>query len=170
MTRQDSVELFALLAAAYPREPMTEAQLALYEAYLANYAFSVVRAAVVRHIAQSPWFPRVSDLLSAMAAEGTVDVDRAWAEVQRTIRSVGAYRQPHWSHPAIAAAVEAMGWEVLCHSTSPEVDRAHFFRFFEVAQRRERASQQWHELPARLRQALLGLGQPGRLVKEQVTG
>lgn len=58
MTRQDSVELFALLAAAYPCESLSEAQIALYEAYLAPYPFPTVRTAVLRHTAQSPWFPR----------------------------------------------------------------------------------------------------------------
>ena len=158
MTRQDSVELFALLAAAYPREPMTEAQIALYEAYLASYPFPTVRTAVLRHIAQSPWFPRVSDVLALIAEEDTVDVDRAWAEVQRQIRTVGIYGRPEWSHPAIASAVKALGWGTLCRSTNPEADRAHFFRFFDVAQRRQRAYQQWQELPSPLRQALGAVG------------
>ena len=158
MTRQDSVELFALLAAAYPRESLSEAQIALYEAYLADYAFAAVRAAVLRHIAQSPWFPRVSDLLSLITAEATVDVDRAWTEVQHQIRAVGVYGTPQWSHPAIASAVKALGWGTLCRSTNPEADRAHFLRFFDVAQRRQRAYQQWQELPTPLRQALGAIG------------
>ncbi|AUW92606.1 hypothetical protein BXT84_00450 [Sulfobacillus thermotolerans] len=158
MTRQDSLALFAILAAAYPREPLTEAQIALYEAYWADYPFAAVRAAVLRHIAQSPWFPRVSDLLALICADDGIDVDRAWAVVRQQIRAVGVYGHPEWPHPAIAAAVEALGWDTLCLSTNPEADRAHFLRFFEVAQRRYRAQQQWDELPVRLRQALSALG------------
>ena len=160
MTRQDSVELFVLLGAAYPREPITEAQIGLYEAFLAPYAFDTVRNAVLRHIAQSPWFPRISDLLALIAEPDTVSADQAWAEVQRQIRSVGVYGTPQWSHPAIAAAVTALGWEAVCRSTNPEADRAHFLRFFDTAVRRQRLAQ-WHEVPARIQEALRGFGTPG---------
>jgi hypothetical protein len=158
LTRQDSAELFALLAAAYPKEPMTAAQMALYEAFWADSPVEVVRAAVVRHIAQSPWFPRISELLALIHEGDALDADAAWAEVQRQIRAVGYYGQPTWSHPAIAAAVEALGWDTLCRSTNPEADRAHSVRFYAMAQKREQARRQWAALPERVRQALVGAG------------
>jgi len=156
--RQDNLELFALLAAAYPKEPMTEAQIALYEAFLMDYPGPVVRAAVLRHIAQSPWFPRISELLALIHEGDQLDADAAWAEVQRQIRTVGYYGQPTWSHPAIAAAVDALGWDTLCRSTNPEADRAHFLRFYALAQKREQARQQWAALPERVRRAITGAG------------
>lgn len=160
MTRQDSVELFALLAAAYPREPIQEAQMALYDAFLAPYSSDAVQTAALRHIAQSPWFPRVSDLLALIHEGDQLDSDAAWAEVQRQIRAVGYYGQPTWSHPAIAAAVDALGWDRLCTSTQPQTDRAHFLRFYATAQKREQVHHQWATLPARVRQALHTVGTP----------
>ena len=70
MTQADTVELFGLLAAAYPKEPITEAQVALYAALLASYPVDQVRAAVLRHIQQSPWFPRISEVLDQITAQG----------------------------------------------------------------------------------------------------
>jgi hypothetical protein len=63
----------------------------------------------------------------------------------------------------VAAAVEAIGWDTLCRSTNPEADRAHFVRFYALAQKREQARQQWAALPGRLREALAVVGAgPGR--------
>ena len=94
MTQADTVELFGLLAAAYPKEPITEAQVALYAALLESYSVDHVREAVLRHIQQSPWFPRISEILDQMTAPNQRDPDQAWAEVQQKIRTVGYYRQP----------------------------------------------------------------------------
>ena len=160
MTQADTVELFGLLAAAYPKEPITEAQVALYAALLASYPVDQVRAAVLRHIQQSPWFPRISEVLDQITAQGQLDPDQAWAEVQQKIRTVGYYRQPTWSQPAIAQAVEALGWTHLCRSTNPEADRAHFLRFYAIAQQREQHHPEWAQLPRLLRESLGLLGTP----------
>jgi hypothetical protein len=133
MAQRESIEIFALLAAAYPKEPMTEPQVALYEACLAAYPTADVRSAVLSHIQQSPWFPKISDLVALLVEGDTVDADQAWAEVQHQIRTVGYYGQPTWSHPAIAQTVHTLGWDTLCTSTNPEADRAHFLRFYASA-------------------------------------
>ena len=158
MTQADTVELFGLLAAAYPKEPITEAQVALYAALLESYPVDQVREAVLRHIQQSPWFPRISEILDQITAPDQRDPDQAWAEVQQQIRTVGYYRQPTWSQPAIAQAVEALGWTNLCRSTNPEADRAHFLRFYTIAQKREQHRHEWAQLPASLRRALSSMG------------
>ena len=160
MTQADTVELFGLLAAAYPKEPITEAQVALYAALLESYPVDQVREAVLRHIQQSPWFPRISEVLDQITAQGQPDPDQAWAEVQHKIRTVGYYRQPTWSQPAIAQAVEALGWTNLCRSTNPEADRAHFLRFYSIAQKREQHRQEWAQMSPSLRQSLSMLGTP----------
>jgi len=133
MAQRESIEIFALLAAAYPKEPMTEPQVALYDACLAAYPPAEIRRAVLIHIQQSPWFPKISDLVALLVEGDTVDADEAWAEVQRQIRTVGYYGQPTWSHPAIAQTVHTLGWDRLCSSTNPEMDRAHFLRFYASA-------------------------------------
>ena len=160
MTYPETVELFGLLAAAYPKEPITEAQIALYAVLLGAYSVEAVREAVLRHIQQSPWFPRLNEVLDQTTPGDQADPDQAWAEVQQKIRSVGYYRHPTWSQPAIAQVVEALGWQNLCLSTNPEADRAHFLRFYGTARQREQHRRHWAQLPAPLRQALEHLGTP----------
>ena len=161
MTYPETVELFALLAAAYPKEPITEPQIALYATLLGSYSVETVRQAVfLRHIQQSPWFPRLNEVLDQMTQGDQADPDQAWAEVQHTIRTVGYYRHPTWSQPAIAQAVETLGWQNLCLSTNPEAERAHFLRFYSTARLRAQHHQHWTQLPAPLRQSLETLGKP----------
>jgi hypothetical protein len=61
---------------------------------------------------------------------GLPDVDEAWAEVVAKVATVGRYRVPSWSHPAIRAAVDALGWGQVCSSSDLMADRAHFIRFY----------------------------------------
>ena len=161
MTYQDMVELFGLLATPYPKDPITEAQIAVYAALLGAYSVETVREEVLQHIQQSPWFPRLNEVLDQITPGDQADPDQAWAEVQQKIRSVGYYRHPTWSQPAIAQVVEALGWQNLCLSTNPEADRAHFLRFYGTGRQREQHRQHWTQLPAPLRQALEQLGKPG---------
>ena len=160
MTRPECLQIFALLAAAYPKEPMTEAQVTLYTQMLAPYDGTAVRAAILLHIQQSPWFPRVSDVVERLTARAELDPDEAWREVVTAIRRVGMYGVPHWSHPALADAVAAMGWTTLCQSTNPEADRAHFVRFYQSAVTRQREHTLIAQLSPALREALQAIGQP----------
>lgn len=137
MTKQDCLQMFALLAAAYPKEPMTKPQIALYTDLLAPFDAAEVREAVLLHIQKSPWFPRPSDLLSALTKREELDADEAWAEVKAQIRRTGYYGTPEFSHTAIAEAVRALGWQDLCLSENQEADRAHFMRFYERAVERQ---------------------------------
>lgn len=138
MTPEQCAEMFGLLDAAYPKERMTEQQMALYTMTLAPYEVARVREAVMLHIHISPWFPRISDIVDKLIKQEQLDPTEAWGEVVRKIRSVGIYQTPTWSHPALAKAVQAMGWTELCMSDNPEADRAHFLRFYEATAARER--------------------------------
>lgn len=73
-------------------------------------------------LARREWFPplgliRERALLATARAAGVPlppDTDVAWLEVGRQIRAVGHRGSPEWSHPAVAEAVAAVGWRVLC--------------------------------------------------------
>jgi len=69
---------------------------------------------------------------AALALSGVVfppDASEAWGEVEDTIRYVGRYGKPHWSHEAVREAVSRMGgfWS-LCESEDGMADRAHFLK------------------------------------------
>jgi hypothetical protein len=63
--------------------------------------------------------------LSAAEASGSriPDPDEAWAEVSAAVRAVGRYRAPEFSHPAVGAAVELIGWTTICDSQDDGSDR-----------------------------------------------
>lgn len=156
MTPTQCAEMFEILDAAYPKERMTERQMAIYAAMLAPYPVDQVREAVVLHIHRSPWFPRVSDVIDKLTKREELDPDQAWAEVLRNIRSVGYYGSPTWSHKAVAETVQAMGWQDLCVSENIEADRAHFMRFYQTAVTRQREDKILAEINA-LNPGLSGL-------------
>lgn len=163
MTERDCLEMFALLEAAYPKEPMTDEQLTLYTELLLPYEIGRVRDAVLIHIQTSPWFPRISDIVGRVTKHEQLDADEAWGEVLTQIRKVGYYRTPEWSHPALADAIQAMGWQDLCMSDNAEADRAHFMKFYQIAQTRRReqklVDEFHHRLPG-LQRAMGAIGQP----------
>lgn len=90
-------------------------------------------------------------LLSLASAIPTAE--QAWAEVCDKIRTVGydatvqdlcwrgrdcagvecVHHEVSWSHPAVRAAVDALGWRDLCLSYEQMADRAHFIRFYAAA-------------------------------------
>lgn len=165
MTTDECLHMFALLHAAYPKETMTEAQIALYREILMPYSAADVRRATVLHIQKSPFFPRVSDLVGALTRSDQLDADQAWAEVLRQVRRVGYYGVPVWSHPAVADAVAALGWQTICTSDNQEADRAHFMRFYERAHDRHRdaqLTQHWPILPGVVRDGLRLIGRTDR--------
>ena len=165
MTRAEALELFALLAAAYPKDPMTEPQIALYVTLLAPYETEAVRDAVLMHIQESPWFPKVSDLVSRLTAGHTDTVDQAWQEVMHQIRAVGYYGTPTWSSEVLAEAVRAIGWQELCTSPHIEMVRGHFVKFYALAQQRAQSATVRQGLDAALQQRGLSLGSVGRVLR-----
>lgn len=122
-----------------PRPGSPEA-LAREEAWmdqLGDLSGELIREALnVQHIAQRDWFPPLGvireEALFLAGHVGPPDAGLAWEEVQRQIRKVGydPDRDPEWSHPAIAAAVKAVGWRVLCMSR--EDDSGRFWQWKDI--------------------------------------
>jgi hypothetical protein len=128
MTPAETTKVLALLKASYPRQAVGRDNMKAYALMLGDLPFADVQRAVVRHVAESNWFPSIAELREAAtgAASSAPDFDEAWAEVCSEIRRVGNYGRPEFSHPAVAAAVDAVGWRNLCLSTTPGVERAAF--------------------------------------------
>lgn len=141
MTPVQWSEVVAILESAYPRERLTPQQVKLYALLLRPYDQEAVTQAALAHIKRSPYFPRISDLVSTLDQDGLPDVDEAWGEVLRQIRAVGYYGQPQWTHPAIAETVAALGWQELCMSDNAVADRAHFGQFYGKARTRAQNAQ-----------------------------
>lgn len=71
MTRFEIVEVMQWLRDAYPRQQITEGQLAVYADMLADVPVDAARAAVRRHVQTSAFFPAVSEIRALAAAVET---------------------------------------------------------------------------------------------------
>lgn len=132
MTPIQVAEVLALLQAAYPSARISRGTLEVYATFLADLGHAAGLAAARKHVASCKFFPTVAELreIALTASASCPPVEDAWAEVRRKIGSEGRYRTPTWSHPAIAACVEAIGWTELCNSEEQAIDRAHFLRLY----------------------------------------
>lgn len=173
MTRADWVWCVAVLAAAYPKEPLTPAQQALYWSLFQDVPGDIMRQAVLRHVQGSPWFPRVSELqaaVSAVQAPVLDDAESAWGKVLAEVRRVGWMGTPTWDDPVIAETLRdlgwvGIGWRDFCASTNPEADRAHFVRWYRQVQARQHAQTQDQTALAALDRLGLSLASIGRLAE-----
>lgn len=138
MTESETAQCVALLKGAYPRQDVSEETARVYEMFLSDLPFAEGRAAVVEIVATSRFFPAIAEIREVVAetVSGAPALDEAWLEVQEAFRYVGADGRPGFSHPAIVATVNAIGWRTMCLSTTPGIERAAFRDFYKSARAR----------------------------------
>jgi len=130
---------------AYPRQEVPRETVKVYLQTLADIPANVLKAAALAHISTSQWFPSIAELRDQAAhlVERALNIPsafEAWDEVTRTIRELGSYRWPVFSHPLIGKAVDGVGgWKGLCMSENQIADRARFFQVYEAYARRMQA-------------------------------
>lgn len=139
MTSEEAGVILDALVAAFPRTTMSAETVQIYARFLVDVSVEQAVDAAARWIARGRSFPLISELREAIEREhgaGPPDADQAFAEVMRKVGSVGRYREPVWSHPAISAAVDAITWREVCDSDNAPALRAHFTRAYEAAKKR----------------------------------
>ena len=73
-------------------------------------------------------------LKSAALVKGvSPDGERAWADVQEQVRTVGSYGTPSFAAIRTRNAARAIGWRNICSSTQVEVMRSQFMRAYAEA-------------------------------------
>lgn len=150
-------QVLAVLSANYPDHfnKLTAEQLRnlrdLYYQALADVDDDTLRAAALRHISTSQWFPKISELRSAAVAviqPATPDPMEAWGAVLAEIRRTGFYGTPYFTDPLTAAVVKQMGWKDLCLSEDATADRA---RFVDAYARQSQRAREQRVMPLGLR-------------------
>lgn len=139
MNRDQAIDLMAALVGAFPGTTIPEETVSIYSRFLVDIEPIDGVNAVADWILSEKRFPRIAELresVEKLRGEAPPDLDLAWREVLKTVSAVGIYRTPTWTHPAIAAAVEAIGWRDLCSSTEPGITRAHFERAYKTSTKR----------------------------------
>lgn len=163
MTAAELAQAILLAQGHWPNFRVSRATPVSWERLLGDLDFELVITALDRLALESPEWPPGAGAIRAMAKGSVVgeqapDVDEAWAEVLHTIRRVGNYGVPEFTHPAIAAAVDALGWKTLCMSENSVADRAHFLRIYGVTVRRAERERTMTPAMAALAPSLKAIG------------
>lgn len=159
MTEDQAIKIMSYLKRAYPRTEVTGETIAVYADAIRSLAFEVVMDAARRHVATSPYFPAVSELIGGVAERsvGMEPAEQAWVEVKRAISRWGRYQEWKFDNPATTLAVESIGKEALCNADETLVaERAHFFRVYESYRQRELTEARTAPMLGRRYQPLIG--------------
>jgi len=129
--RQEILKVLYGLAAAYPTANIPEETIKLYVNLLADLPIDALRAASLKHISESKWFPAISELRAGaydLCEEGRLPLAyEAWEQVRKQLLRVGHTGKPVFTHDLILRAVEGIGgWRYLCMSVDTMADRARF--------------------------------------------
>ena len=128
----------------------------LYTQALADIDDETLRAAALRHISASQWFPKVSELRDAavrVTRPPAPDPMEAWGAVLKEILRTGYYGKPEFADPLTEAVVRQMGWRDLCLSEDATADRA---RFVDAYQRQAQRAHGQDVLPIGLQDGAMG--------------
>lgn len=142
MKPSEVTELVAILVAAFPRPPIGEKTIEVYERMLADLDRELAHRAVARLIATAKFLPTIAEIRAA-ATELTLGPRRlggeAWGDVGAAIREFGRYQAPEFDDPLTAECVRQLGWLTLCDSTNDVADRARFVELYDGLALRQRA-------------------------------
>jgi hypothetical protein len=147
MTKQETVVLLRILRAFWPDIKVTDDLVNGWTWAMEDVSFPVAEDAAKRWIKTQKWFPKPAELLEIIGVQQVAPnliPEAAWAEVLREARRVGVNRLPlyrggevvppperEFSHPAIAQAVDSIGWKAIC--LTPEEERSYLqHRFTET--------------------------------------
>lgn len=139
MTPAEAGVVLDALVAAFPRTQLSAETVQIYARFLVDFDLEAAVNGAAKWIARGKGFPLISELREACAVaggDGVPDADLAFREVLRAVSRWGAYGEPKWSHPAIEAAVESIGWREVCLSDNAPALRAHFAKSYEAAKKR----------------------------------
>jgi len=155
-TLDEVTQILKVLGAAFPATSISEQTAAVYAVALEDLSAEQLQAATLWLISnhESNWLPAIATIRRAAiehTGEQLPTVVDAQAEMLDQIHRVGLHGVPQFSHPAIAKAVEAVQWRVLCMSTKPEIVNAQFRKAYETVATRWKSERQ--SLPADSRAA-----------------
>lgn len=160
MTDLEIFELIQYTVILWPnqRDMNPRDQIIGWRPLLADVDADAARAVVDEYAADAERFPPPPGLIRQRAVllvddSGAPTPEQAWEEVGQKIQTIGYFATTvdfchlgrgcpgptcehhvvRFSHPAIQAVVDSMGWRELCLSSEVMADRAHFMKFYASA-------------------------------------
>lgn len=159
MTKKQTIELFAILVAAYPNfdkfkdEEQVAGMVNVWANIFADDDAAIVGMATKKHIATSKWPPSIAeirDIMTDITHPDLIPPDLAWAAVSDLLYSLseyGSYNFYALLPPLVARVVETIGWHTLreLHRGSyagnkDGMDRVAFMDLYKPAYDRARAA------------------------------
>lgn len=150
MTTHDTIKLFALISASYPREQAfanaSPAMVALWAKLLADIPLAAAEAAIASHVSTSPFPPSIAEIREwAAGGPGDGAGADAWGKLMQAVRKYGWCNQAEAKEYLGPEIWEAMlrtfpSWLAFCMNENVEAGRAHFLRMWESVAKRERIS------------------------------
>lgn len=146
MNKQDILKAVAPLQLAY-NASLDDNRLRLYVEMLSDIPPSILEVSVKKLIMTNKFLPSIAEIReTAYGIKDTIsgtaapDESEAWGEVVKAIQSVGYYRKPKFSHEAITAAVNNIGWQDICMTTYDGMNtlRSQFRRAYQLAAQRQK--------------------------------
>lgn len=134
MNKQETAQVLAYLSAAFPHIRLTKETAIVYHDVLADLDFNAAMSAARELLKTEEFFPSASAIRRRVAQNAGVlapSAQDAWAEVIGKARHEGRFATLQWTHPAIDAVVDSLGWYDICMSTNIDTVRAHFLRLYE---------------------------------------
>lgn len=146
MNKQEILKAVAPLQLAF-KGNLDDARMRLYVEMLSDIPPQILEVAVKKLIMTNKFFPSIAEIReTAYGIKGTIsgtaapDESEAWGEVVKAIQSVGYYRKPKFSHEAITAAVNNIGWQDICTTPNEGTNtlRSQFRRAYQLAAQRQK--------------------------------
>ena len=139
--QKDIIKILCAFRQAFPNSKADSDTMLIYACALMDLDVSVLKAAMIKILQTSKFFPSVAEIRST--AEDMVDFynkttlptdGEAWEEVQRQVRKIGPYSSQTWefSCPEVERAARQFGLMELCRLQENEVNtaRAQFMRIY----------------------------------------
>lgn len=146
MNKQEILKAVAPLQLAF-KGNLDDARMRLYVEMLSDIPPQILEAAVKKLIMTNKFLPSIAEIReTAYGIKGTIsgtaapDESEAWGEVIKAIQSVGYYGKPKFSHEAITAAVNNIGWQDICTTPNEGTNtlRSQFRRAYQLAAQRQK--------------------------------
>jgi Loader and inhibitor of phage G40P len=136
-TPQETAEVMAILAGAYPSWSAPKETVLVFHKALQDIPVTVIREAATQWILTEERPPSVAALrkksaeLQGLLAPSPAE---AWAEVQEVAERYGIYQaeqRPRWSHDLIRQTVKTLGYYNICQTDNITTVRAQFNKMYE---------------------------------------
>jgi hypothetical protein len=138
MTLDQADTLLNRLAANWPKAQMSDEKRVQYIACISDLPWEVGEMVVTHALATRTWCPEIAEFRRIVVELMHLSTNRpsaeaAWQEFKAAVHRFGHASPPTWSHAAVKAAAERLGFRDFCLSSTSEEPswRARFLQVYD---------------------------------------